>query len=456
MANTWQGGFLRDPSGALVLSGGASQLGVFRPEDYGAVADVYGAATNSRLAFISCLQDVVAKGIAAGSPIYCGVIDLTPGGYYVGGALTQGGTTKGNAVIPLPVFADTGQKFIIVFRSPFDMAPLWHWNQTSKQRAGAFIITDVVGTNDATYGPASVIGGPTPQQGYGAASNVWSNMLAVVDGVNVVVPNNPAICGFDFGGIAQMNFKNGGCLADATPSTRTATGSMTSSWQFGLRTPQNNNNAASDVGKYAAEALNYGALINEHCTVNQYLAIYSVAGIEFGDGGGTGHGIHVRHACIEACDVGVGTITGGYPTKVKIDRLDFENIGFALVNDGSNLLLGEINASGIGGGNLLTYGTGPGYNVNGALNCIVRDMGRQKGVQTSPGIPATTVALRNPFFRDAFVHINGGTVSLVQITDSGGTAKTVATSTGVPVLLPANASITLTYTVAPSWTWTIV
>lgn len=455
MPNTWQGGFLRDSvTGALVVSGGGGGGGAvtpYKPETYGAKRD---GVTDDTAAIKACVQAACDAAVADGT--YYAEVQFTSGIYQLSGSLTQGGSTLGNALIPLPVFPDTGQKMILVLKGSADNAPLWHWNQTTVQSAGVVLRTTKVGTNDATYGAASVIGGPTPQQGYGAASNVWSNMLIVVDGIQITVPNNPAISGFDFRGLAQMNFKNGACLANATPATRTATGSMTSAWQFGLATPQNNNNASSTIGKYSAEALNFGAYISEHCTVGQLFAIYCVAGIEFGDGNGTGHGILVHHACIEACDVGVGAITGAFPTKVKLDRLDFENISFALVNDASNALLGEINASGIGNGNLLQYGTAGPY-VNGALNCIVRDMGRQKGVQTSPAIPATTVALRNPFFRDAFVHINGGTVSLVQITDSGGTAKTVATTTGVPVLLPANASITLTYTVVPtSWTWTII
>ena len=66
---------------------------------------------------------------------------------------------------------------------------------------------------------------------------------------------------------------------------------------------------------------------------------------------------------------------------------------------------------------------------------------------TSPGIPATTVAYTNNFGSSAMVYVTGGTVTAVAI---GGTA-TGFTSGAFRV--PANQTITLTYSVAPTWTW---
>lgn len=69
------------------------------------------------------------------------------------------------------------------------------------------------------------------------------------------------------------------------------------------------------------------------------------------------------------------------------------------------------------------------------------------GHVTSPGIPATTVALANPFEVDAMVIVSGGTVTVIAI---GGVATGL--TSGV-FRLPAGQTITLTYTVAPTWTW---
>lgn len=65
----------------------------------------------------------------------------------------------------------------------------------------------------------------------------------------------------------------------------------------------------------------------------------------------------------------------------------------------------------------------------------------------APGVPLTTVAYQNQFGTDATVHLVGGTVTVVAI---GGVATGATTGT---FRVPANQTITLTYTVAPTWKW---
>lgn len=69
------------------------------------------------------------------------------------------------------------------------------------------------------------------------------------------------------------------------------------------------------------------------------------------------------------------------------------------------------------------------------------------GVLGPPAVPATTVALKNPYNVDATVHITGGTVTVVSI---GGSATGLIAGT---FRVPAQQTITLTYSVSPSWTW---
>ena len=64
-----------------------------------------------------------------------------------------------------------------------------------------------------------------------------------------------------------------------------------------------------------------------------------------------------------------------------------------------------------------------------------------------PAVPATTVALVNPYNVDCDVNITGGTVTVISI---GGQATG---QTSGKVFVPAGQSITLTYSVAPTWTW---
>jgi hypothetical protein len=94
-------------------------------------------------------------------------------------------------------------------------------------------------------------------------------------------------------------------------------------------------------------------------------------------------------------------------------------------------------------------------NVNGALTVpttataqIHTNIGyNPRGNLTAPAIPATTVAQTNTFGTDCSVYVAGGTVSAVSI---GGT--TTGLTTG-HFRVPANQTITLTYTVAPTWKW---
>lgn len=68
-------------------------------------------------------------------------------------------------------------------------------------------------------------------------------------------------------------------------------------------------------------------------------------------------------------------------------------------------------------------------------------------INTPPAVPATTVALVNPFPFRVAIHITGGTVSAIAI---AGTATGLTAGT---FLLNPGFSITLTYTAAPSWVW---
>jgi hypothetical protein len=69
------------------------------------------------------------------------------------------------------------------------------------------------------------------------------------------------------------------------------------------------------------------------------------------------------------------------------------------------------------------------------------------GVLGPPAIPATTVAFVNPYHVDCMVHVTGGTVTVVAI---GGSATGLTAGT---FRVPATSTITLTYSVAPTWKW---
>lgn len=70
------------------------------------------------------------------------------------------------------------------------------------------------------------------------------------------------------------------------------------------------------------------------------------------------------------------------------------------------------------------------------------------GKQAAPAVPASTVAQANPFTFACLVRIVGGTVSVVSV---GG--NTQASASPALVYVDVGESITLTYTVAPTWAW---
>ena len=75
-----------------------------------------------------------------------------------------------------------------------------------------------------------------------------------------------------------------------------------------------------------------------------------------------------------------------------------------------------------------------------------------QGLNTPPSIPATTVAITNPFPFDCEVHIIAGTITVITV--GGSTTGLSSNASGVTVQVKAGQTIAMTYSVAPtSWTW---
>lgn len=70
------------------------------------------------------------------------------------------------------------------------------------------------------------------------------------------------------------------------------------------------------------------------------------------------------------------------------------------------------------------------------------------GKRVAPAVPASTTPLVNPFTFAAFVRVKGGTVTAVTIA-----GVQYAAGSNVGVYVDVDESITLTYSVAPTWDW---
>ena len=67
---------------------------------------------------------------------------------------------------------------------------------------------------------------------------------------------------------------------------------------------------------------------------------------------------------------------------------------------------------------------------------------------TAPSVPATTVAQTNPYGVAMIVTVTGGTVTVIAVN-----GVTTGLTSGA-FMVPSGGTITLTYSIAPTWTWT--
>lgn len=372
--------------------------------------------------------------------------------YLIAGSPITGGPTNGSAQIPLPVVAETAQKIILVFKGTLDQSALYHWHQTTPQRAGTILYSTYNGGNSVpATGETSVIGGPTPHY-MGDPPSVWDNLLVVIDGIGIELANPANHCGFDFRDLAEANVPNAAVLG-----SRTGTGAPAvpaANWGFGLAMPVANNNDNCNIGLYSASGLVYGLICYEHVKATSIRLINCFDGLVCWSSSGFPHRNLISFASIEGCQQCI-VLAGAY-NKLDVELCSIEWGGSHIVNDvGTTPGIGRIGLSSNGGSGASlssALNTGPtNVNVaNGSLALEITNLDQGLGSVTPPAIPATTVALTNPFWRTAEIHITGGTVTQVAI---DGTNQL---STSGAFTLPAGHTITLTYSAAPTWAWTLV
>lgn len=102
--------------------------------------------------------------------------------------------------------------------------------------------------------------------------------------------------------------------------------------------------------------------------------------------------------------------------------------------------------------------TNPGYaDATGAAN---RTLPANIGGSTvnPPAVPATTVLATNPTSLAASVVITGGTLTVVKTGTAGTATYAAATQVGTTAgtyVVPPGGVIGITYSAAPTWTWTV-
>src|SRR5882757_9214044 len=435
-----------DPAGAAAaVTAGVAQLKgpKIYVEDYGAVGN---GTTDDTTSIRNAINAAVAAASSTGSNY--AEVHFQAKTYLVNGALVQGGTTFGNAILPLPIVAMTAHTVTLCFKGAGEAAALPIWTQTVPQKTGTVLLTTVAGTNSGTFGEACVLGGPNRVQGYGTGgSNIWNNMLVEIDGISISAPSDPHICGFDFDGTAQAIIKSASFYTADVPGS---VANPTTNWQFGLRMPSTNNQSIAIIDRFSAEGCQMGVVLSEHSVARNVYFIYCAIGIRCYTASWTPHYALIEYANVEFCQYGI-EFNGGGTFKIKCLMFDFERgTGtfqmVRIISDPSNLGIGYLGF----GENSFNVPLPRGSTlIVGGNQLHLEDFNLSTGAVTAPTVPATATPIPG-FWRNQFVQVAGGTVSAVKVDGA-----TVASATGWSGVVPSGRNIELDYTVAPTWIWTL-
>lgn len=411
--------------------------------------------TDDTAAFIACVN---AMGTYGKTHNYYAEMLLKAAVYIINGPLVQGGPGLCNAQIPLPVnqASNAAPTLVLAFTgvkggqgssmfSGSGTIPGPDWS-------GTVLFSTLTGQSySATFGAPTMIGGPTPEQGYtGAFSNLWNNLIPVVTGVTCMANVIPTLNMMDFRSCSRMHIEWMKSIVFTSFSSTAGYNSPLAQGPAGLVCPQGGNNAYSYVGSYACYGFGVGFLANESVWAGFIGTFLCDTGIYYNESS-DGHGVTIGRWAAEANNTHLftgGGATGPMPFNVL--SMETENISQwtagKFINDGGNVLGGRINISN-------SLGTGPSIltgNIIGASNCeiIYQGQGGKRGAQTPPTMVASGSSLQNPFWKHCWVTVSGG---------SGVTVSVDGQSTGLSsgaFRVPSGQTISLgTYTGSPAWNW---
>jgi lysophospholipase L1-like esterase len=426
-----------DDTGTIPAHQVGNQPWVFNVQSYGAVAD---GSTDDTTAIQNAINAAFAYGQANASSYAEVYFPPSPNPYLLSGALSH--TGLGNSQLVIPINTDTARKVTLVFRGCYDAAAMPHWNQTSGQRWGTTLKTTLTGqTLSGTWGVPAMLGGPAvsgSSSTYGVNhSSTFNNVCVDIEGIGFTYPVNPTVGVVEFRGNCQAVIRRCAAIPDAARTAISGTLPV-NDWTFGFMLPQTTNNDRNVVEDVSVYGQYVGFRYGEHAWANRTASIYCHDGIVIDALLSGTHGIAMGSISVE----GVTDAIRCYDSSVApihIAMLSCESISNKHVNDPNNALYGQINLTAITGTSAI--------GVTGAANLKILSMNETLGSITAPAVPATTVALSNPFWRDCAVFVTGGTVTVIALDG----VTTGATSGWFQVR--SGGSITLTYSVAPTWKW---
>lgn len=436
---------------AYVDASSGLQSWQFHVADYGAVGD---NVTNDRVAIQAAIDAAVAYGLANE---YAAEVLFDPVTYYIGNAAptnTSGTNTQGidwanRGMLKLPMLETDGRKLLLRFQGVGDGSHSMHWMQETQNNSGTVIRTDATGLSVTTVNgissiPASIIGGPMFEPG-----NNWTNLSFYIDQIMVMAPQNPTMVGIDTARVACFEGGSFGAMAyvPLVGGAPNLTTTPTDDDGFGWRMPQCGNNHKTVVQSYVCEGFYYGMTTGDHLAATRILMVYCRDAFYVSGSGAFEHGNTILNLGIEACTRGfVIANTSGFSIPFFVGAWHSETMSSNDIDDPGNRLTGTIYWHAISR-------TAPSINGAARVRLINERIGHGAITGTVagvalPSVPASTTPLTNPYWRDVAVAVAGGTVTNVAI-DGQATGLT----SGM-FILPSGKTITLTYSVAPTMTWT--
>lgn len=396
---------------------------------------------------------VTAAGAYATANDYYAEVIFDAKFYGLASGPTQSTSPQFNAQIPLPYpnVNGTTQKLVIKLTGAGSNNHFQYWESTIPNLSGTCLVSMVQPphTVSGTFGNQSVIGGPSA---YGAFTGDFANTKAVIDGICVVSPIITDGYAYDLRYVSSADvYRSSAQVFASVLGNAPALGaSLLSNTTFqnangvALAMPIIGNNADCDVDSFVAEGYTLGAKVSDTFNARRLGLFYCATGLQpnLGDAALSNKAgqMTILDLIIGSANNAISVPTGTGGVLPVYFNLTTETIGTDHLNDPNNQVVGVIHWND-------TTATTP--TVAGGANVKFVNDRTAIGHVTSPTFTLGT-ALLNPFWRDTFVVVSGGTVTGISI-DGTSTGLTSGT-----FMWPANKTMTISGSVLPTVTcWTI-
>jgi hypothetical protein len=239
--------------------------------------------TDDTMAWRTCVNDGTAYAQAHGGTYRVYTPPPPVGAFYMaaGPLVTD---LDGNAQIPLPPIADTGQTITLDWVQEGASSAPQSWNSLSPAFNGATIVSAGIfanatdqGNSVGDFGNPCVIGGPAQASGYGQ-SGKFSNMIVKFSGTILTTHSRFGLsyCGLDFTSVkAELPDAYVGSTGCVARNDYEAFAGFSTGYSIGILMPADGNNDLSVIGSVTiGGGYAFGIVLPEHCTIHRLCVLY--------------------------------------------------------------------------------------------------------------------------------------------------------------------------------------